>query len=64
MPTVATGCKLYNCKTESGANLYESIPAAVRNTVLQLSDEQYNQYFGTRKTIMSWDGYTDADWFK
>lgn len=64
VPTVATGCKLYNCKTESGANLYESIPAAVRNTVLQLSDEQYNQYFGTRKTIMSWDGYTDADWFK
>lgn len=64
VPTVGTGCKLYNCKTESGANLYESIPAAVRNTVLQLSDEQYNQYFGTRKTIMSWDGYTDADWFK
>ena len=64
VPTVATGCKLYNCKTESGVNLYESIPAAVRNTVLQLSDEQYNQYFGTRKTIMSWDGYADADWFK
>ena len=64
VPTVATGCKLYNCKTESGVNLYESIPAAVRNTVLQLSDEQYNQYFGTRRTIMSWDGYADADWFK
>lgn len=64
VPTVATGCKLYNCKTESGANLYESIPAAVRTTVLQLSGEQYNQYFGTRKTIMSWDGYADADWFK
>lgn len=59
-PTVATGCKLYNCKTESGASLIESIPAAVRSTILQLSTEQYNQHFGTREIIMSWDGYTDA----
>lgn len=64
VPTVATGCKLYNCKTESGTGLYESIPAAVRGTVLQLSAEQYNQHFGTREIIMSWDGYTDASWFK
>lgn len=63
-PTVSTGCKLYNCKLESGTDIYESIPVVVRNTVLKLSDEQYNQHFGTRKTIMSWDGYTDADWFK
>lgn len=64
VPTVSTGCKLYNCKLESGKDIYESIPAAVRNTVLQLSKDQYNQHFGTRKIIMSWDGYTDADWFK
>lgn len=64
VPTVSTGCKLYNCKLESGKDIYESIPAAVRNTVLQLSKDQYDQHFGTRKTIMSWDGYTDADWFK
>jgi hypothetical protein len=42
----------------------KNIPATVRNTVLQLSKEQYDQYFGTRETIMSWDGYTDAAWFK
>ena len=64
VPTVATGCKLYNCKTESGSDIYQSIPATVRNTVLQLSKEQYDQYFGTRETIMSWDGYTDVAWFK
>lgn len=64
VPTVATGCKIYNCKTESGSNLYELIPTTVRGTVLQLSAEQYNQHFGTRETIMSWDGYTDAAWFK
>jgi len=64
VPTVSTGCKLYNCKTESGSDIYQSIPAAVRNTVLQLSKEQYDQYFGTREIIMSWDGYTDAAWFK
>ena len=64
VPTVATGCKLYNCKTESDSDIYQSIPAAVRNTVLQLSKEQYDQYFGTREIIMSWDGYTDAAWFK
>lgn len=63
-PTVTTGCKLYNCKTESGSNLYELIPETVRGTVLQLSAEQYNQHFGTREAIMSWDGYTDAAWFK
>lgn len=63
-PTVTTGCKLYNCRTESGANLYEFIPATVRGTVLQLSAEQYNQHFGTREAIMSWDGYSDAAWFK
>ena len=40
VPTVATGCKLYNCKTESGSDIYQSIPATVRNTVLQLSKEQ------------------------
>ena len=64
VPTVATGCKLYNCKTESGSDIYQSIPTAVRNTVLQLSKEQYDQYFGMREIIMSWDGYTDAAWFK
>lgn len=63
VPTVSTGCKLYNCNLESGKNIYESIPVAVRNTVLQLTKDQYDQYFGTRKIIMSWDGYTDADWF-
>lgn len=63
-PTVTTGCKLYSCKTESGSNLYDLIPATVRGTVLQLSVEQYNQHFATREAIMSWDGYTDAAWFK
>ena len=64
VPTVSTGCKLYNCKTESGSDIYQSIPAAVRNTILQFSKEQYDQNFGTREIIMSWDGYTDAAWFK
>ncbi len=63
VPTVTEGCKMYNCKNESGANLYEQIPEAVRTTVLSLSEEQYNQHFGTRSVIMSWDGFSDAAWF-
>ena len=64
IPTVNTGCKMYNCKNESGANFYDKIPDVVKATVKQLTQEEYTQYFGNRSTIMSWDGFADAEWFK
>ena len=62
-PTVTTGCKMYNCKNESGDDLYDKIPAAVKATVKQLTQEEYDQYFGNRSTIMSWDSFLYPGWF-
>lgn len=61
-PTVSTGCKIYNCKTESESDFYPLIPESVRNTVLNLTDEQYNVNFGSRDIIMSWKD-NDPSWF-
>ena len=36
VPSVTVGCKMYNGKTESGADFYNLIPEAVRTTVLNL----------------------------
>ena len=63
-PTVTKGCKMYGCTNESGAEFYNLIPEAVRATVLELTDEQFEQYFGSREKIMSWDSNTDASWFQ
>lgn len=63
-PTVTTGCKMYNCKNESGADLYDKIPDAVKATVKRLTPDEYTQHFGSRSVIMSWDSFTDAEWFK
>ena len=63
-PTVTEGCKMYGCTNESGAEFYNLIPNAVRATVLNLTDEQFEQNFGSRKQIMSWDSNTDASWFQ
>lgn len=63
-PTVTEGCKMYGCTNESGAEFYNLIPEAVRATVLNLTDEQFEQNFGSREKIMSWGGNTDASWFQ
>mgnify|MGYP003247222333 FL=1 len=63
VPSVTVGCKMYNGKTESGADFYNLIPEAVRTTVLNLSEAQFNENFGSREKIMSWKG-NDPSWFK
>lgn len=63
IPSVTAGCKMYNGKTESGDDFYNLIPEAVRTTVLNLSEAQFNENFGSREKIMSWKG-NDPSWFK
>lgn len=63
VPSVTAGCKMYNGKTESGDDFYNLIPEAVRTTVLNLSEAQFNENFGSREKIMSWKG-NDPSWFK
>lgn len=63
-PSLTEGCKMYLCTTESGANLYDKIPENVKATVKVLTYDEYNQNFATREKIMSWNGNTDASWFK
>lgn len=63
-PTVTEGCKMYGCTNESGAEFYNLIPNAVRATVRNLTDEQFEQNFGSREKIMSWDSNADASWFQ
>lgn len=63
-PSTTEGCKIYSCKTESGAELQNMIPANVMATVKILTDDEYNQNFATREGIMSWKENTDASWFK
>ena len=58
------GWKIYSCKTESGADFQNMIPANVKATVKILTDEEYNQNFATRLQIMSWKENSDASWFK
>ena len=55
---------MYGCTNESGAEFYNLIPNAVRATVLNLTDEQFEQNFGSRKQIMSWGGNADTSWFQ
>lgn len=62
-PTVTNGCKVYRCKTESGADFYGAITATVRETVLELTDEQFSDNYGSRDKIMSWNG-NDPSWFQ
>ncbi|WP_308756988.1 pectinesterase family protein [uncultured Bacteroides sp.] len=62
-PTVTNGCKVYHCKTESGADFYGAITATVRETVLELTNEQFSDNYGSRDKIMSWNG-NDPSWFQ
>ena len=63
-PTVTEGCKMYGCTNESGAEFYNLIPEAVRATVRNLNESEFNANFGSREQIMSWDSNTDASWFQ
>ena len=63
-PTVTEGCKMYGCTNESGAEFYNLIPEAVRATVRNLNESEFNANFGSREKIMSWDSNADASWFQ
>ena len=40
------------------------IPEAVRATVRNLNESEFNANFGSREKIMSWDSNADASWFQ
>jgi len=65
VPSVNEGCKMYNCKNESGVNVFELIPENKGiKSIYNLSETEYNQKFGNRSIILN--GYDNAGgaWFK
>lgn len=65
VPSLSTGCKMYNCTNESGTDIFQLIPENKGiKSIYNLSRNEYDQHFGSRSIIMN--GYDNAGgaWFK
>lgn len=62
--TVATGCKMYNCKIENTAtDAYTGLKDDWKKGVYQLQQSEYEDKYGSIEKIMVTAGYSDPSWF-